>query len=96
MTHTCLFENSLIEVFSTSKLNYNCCLLTDGITTVTVVNISEQSLKIFTLMQMIFMVCPIHLGNVLCSALKAWKTLYLQMSCLETGVVPFEIKGVYQ
>ena len=40
-------QNSLIEVFSSSGLNYNCCLLTAGINTVAVFKISEQSFKIF-------------------------------------------------
>ena len=40
-------QNSLIEVFSTLRVNYNCCLLTAGINTVAVFKISEQSFKIF-------------------------------------------------
>ena len=39
-------QNSLTEVFSSSGLNYNCCLLTAGINTVAVFKISEQSFKI--------------------------------------------------
>ena len=40
-------QNSLIEVFSSSRLNYNCCLLTAGINAVAVFKHSEQSFKIF-------------------------------------------------
>ena len=52
---------------------------------------SEQSFKNFTLMQRIFMVCHVHSGMTLLEILVS----YLQMSCLETGVVPLEIKGVF-
>ena len=39
------------------------------------------------------MECLIHLGHVLFSALKGLKTLFhLQLSCLQTCTVPFEIK----
>ena len=40
-------QNSLIEVFSSSRLNYNCCLLTAGINAVAVFKHSEESFKIF-------------------------------------------------
>ena len=40
-------QNSLIEIFSSSRLNYNCCLLTAGISAVAVFKCSEQSFKIF-------------------------------------------------
>ena len=40
-------QNSLMEVFSNSGLNYNCCLLTVGINAVAVFENSEQSFKIF-------------------------------------------------
>lgn len=42
-------------------------------------------------MQRIFMVCHVHSGMTLLEILVS----YLQMSCLETGVVPLEIKGVF-
>ena len=40
-------QNSLTEVFSNCRLNYNCCLLTIGINTVGVIKNSEKSFKIF-------------------------------------------------
>ena len=42
-------QNSLVEVFSSSRvrLNYNCCLLTAGISAVALFKSSEQSFKIF-------------------------------------------------
>ena len=40
-------RNSLLEVFSNSQRNYNCCLLTIGINTVAVFKNSEQSFQIF-------------------------------------------------
>lgn len=42
-------------------------------------------------MQRIFMVCHVQSGMTLLEILVS----YLQMSCLETGVVPLEIKGVF-
>ena len=76
---------------SSSRLNFNCCFLTVGINAVVVFKHSEQSCKNFTLMQRIFMVCHVHSGMTLLEILVS----YLQMSCLETGVVPLEIKGVF-
>ena len=76
---------------SSSRLNFNCCFLTVGINAVAVFKHSEQSFKNFTLMQRIFMVCHVHSGMTLLEILVS----YLQMSCLETGVVPLEIKGVF-
>ena len=40
-------RNSLLEVFSNSRRNYTCCLLTVGINTVAVFKNSEQNFKIF-------------------------------------------------
>ena len=42
------------------------------------------------------MVCPIHLGNCTLLSIESLENFvsYLHLSCLETGVVPFEIKGV--
>ena len=76
---------------SSSRLNFNCCFLTVGINAVAVFKHSEQSFENFTLMQRIFMVCHVHSGMTLLEILVS----YLQMSCLETGVVPLEIKGVF-
>ena len=79
------------ESISSSRLNFHCCFLTVGINAVAVFKHSEQSFKNFTLMQRIFMVCHVHSGMTLLEILVS----YLQMSCLETGVVPLEIKGVF-
>ena len=74
-------QNSLIEVFSSSRvgLNYNCCLLTVCISVVAVFKSSEQSFKIFDSHAKDFLIYPTRLGNVLCSALK---TLYHIFKCL--------------
>ena len=85
-------QNSLIEVFSTSRLNYNnCCLLTAGINSVAVFKISDSHAKDFYGM-------PHSFGKCTLLSIEGLENLvsYLQMSCLETGVLPFEIKGVYQ
>lgn len=62
MVYTSL-QNSLTEVFPNSKLNYSCCLLTVGIDTVALFKNSEHALRFLTLVQKIFMECPIHLGS---------------------------------
>ena len=85
-------QNSLTEVFSTSRLNYNnCCLLTAGINSVAVFKISHSHAKDFYGM-------PHSFGKCTLLSIEGLENLvsYLQMSCLETGVLPFEIKGVYQ
>ena len=89
-------QNSLIEVFSSSRLNYNCCLLNAGINTVAVFKISEQSFKIFDSHAKDFYGMPHPFGKCTLLRIEGLENLvsYLQMSCLETGVVPFEIKGV--
>ena len=89
-------QNSLIEVFSSPRLNYNCCLLTAGINTVAVFKISEQSFKIFDSHAKDFYGMPHPFGKCTLLSIEGLENLvsYLQMSCLETGVVPFEIKGV--
>ena len=89
-------QNSLIEVFSSSGLNYNCCLLTAGINTVAVFKISEQSFKIFDSHAKDLYGMPHPFGKCTLLSIEGLENLvsYLQMSCLETGVVPFEIKGV--
>ena len=89
-------QNSLIKVFSSSGLNYNCCLLTAGINTVAVFKISEQSFKIFDSHAKDLYGMPHPFGKCTLLSIEGLENLvsYLQMSCLETGVVPFEIKGV--
>lgn len=95
LAHTCL-QNSLMEEFSNSGLNYNCCLLTVGINTVTVFKNSEQSLKIFESHSNDFYGMPHFSGNFTLLSIESLKNLvsYLQMSCSEVAVVPFKIKGV--
>ena len=88
-------QNSLIEVFSMSRLNYNCCLLIAGNNTVAVFKISERSFKIFDFHAKDFYGMPHSFGKCTLLSTEGLENLvsYLQMSCLETGVVPFEIKG---
>ena len=88
-------QNSLIEVFSSSGLNYNCCLLTAGINTVAVFKISEQRFKIFDSHAKDLYGMPHPFGKCTLLSIEGLENLvsYLQMSSLETGVFPFEIKG---
>ena len=69
-------QNSLQEVFS--QQNYNCCLL---LIQLQFLKLHSRVLKFLTLIQGIYMGCPIHLGLVLCSALKDLKTSYHICSC---------------
>ena len=92
-------QNSLIQVhvFSSSRLNYNCCLLTAGINAVAVFKHSEQSFKIFDSHAKDFYGMPHSFGKCTLLGIEGLENLvsYLQMSRLETGVVPFEMKGVF-
>ena len=90
-------QNSLIEVFSSSRLNYNCCLLTAGINAVAVFKHSEHNFKIFDSHAKDFYGMPHSFGKCTLLSIEGLENLvsYLQLSCLETGVVPFEIKGVF-
>ena len=97
MAHTCLFKIKFTdEVFSNSGLNYNCCLLTVGINTVAVFKNSEQSFKIFDSHWKDFYGTPHSFGKCTFLSIEGLENLvsYLQMSCSEVEVVPFEIKGV--
>ena len=89
-------QNSLMEVFSNCRLNYHCCLLTVGINTVAVFKNSEQSFKIFDSHSKDFYGMPHSFGKCFFLSIEGLQNLvsYLQMSCSEVGVVPFEIKGV--
>ena len=89
-------QNSLMEVFSNSGLNYHCCLLTVGNNTVAVFKNSEQSFKIFDSHSKDFYGMPHSFGKCTLLSIEGLKNIvsYLQMSCSEVGVVPFEIKGV--
>ena len=86
-------QNSL---FSNCELNYNCCLLTIGINTVAVIKDSEQSFKIFDAYSRDLHGMPHSFGKCTLLTIEGIENLvsYLQISCLQIGVVPFEIKGV--
>ena len=90
-------QNSLIEIFSSSRLNYNCCLLTAGISAVAVFKCSEQSFKIFDSHAKDFYGMPHSFGKCTLLSIEGLENLvsYFRISCLETEVVPFEIKGVF-
>ena len=87
-------QNSLMEVFSNSGLKYHCCLLTVGNNTVAVFKNSEQSFKIFDSHSKDFYGMPHSFGKCSLLSIEGLKNIvsYLQMSCSEVGVVPFEIK----
>ena len=90
-------HNSLTELFSNCQLNYNCCLLTTGINTVAVIKNSEQSFKIFDAHSRDLHGMPHSFGKCTLLTIEGMENLvsYLQISCLQIGVVPFEIKGVF-
>ena len=90
-------QNSLTEVFSNCQLNYNCCLLTIGINTVAVIKNSEQSFKIFDAHSRDLHGMPHSFGKCTLLTIEGIENLvsYLKISCLQIGVVPFEIKGVF-
>ena len=90
-------QNSLTEVFSNGQLNYNCCLLTIGINTVAMFKDSEQSFKIFDAHSRDLHGMPHSFGKCTLLTIEGIENLvsYLQISCLQIGVVPFEIKGVF-
>ena len=84
-------QNSLTEVFSNCQLKYNyCCLLTIGINTVAV-------FKIFVAHSRDLHGMPHSFGKCTLLTIEGIENLvsYLQISCLQIGVVPFEIKGVF-
>ena len=90
-------QNSLTEVFSNCQLNYHCCLLTIGINTVAVFKDSEQSFKIFDAHSRDLHEMPHSFGKCTLLTIEGIENLvsYLQISCLQIRVVPFEIKGVF-
>ena len=90
-------QNSLTEVFSNCQLNYKCCLLTIGINTVAVIKNSEQSFKIFDAHSRDLHGMPHSFGKCTLLTIEGIENLvsYLKISCLQIGVVPFEIKGVF-
>ena len=90
-------QNSLTEVFSNCQLKYNCRLLTISINTVAVFKDSEQSFKIFVANSRDLHGMPHSFGKCTLLTIEGIENLvsYLQISCLQIGVVPFEIKGVF-
>ena len=90
-------RNSLLEVFSNSQLNYNCCLLTIGIDTVAVFKISEQSFQIFDSHSRDLYGMPDSFGKCTLVCIEGLENVvsYLQMPFPQTGAVPFEMKGVH-
>ena len=86
-------SNSLTEVFSNFRLNYNCCLITIGINAVAVMKNSEQSF-IYTpfsdLHGMPHSVRKCALFNI-----EGIENIvsYLQISCLQIGVVALKLKA---
>ena len=90
-------QNSLTEVFLNCQPNYNCCLLTIGINTVAVIKDSKQSFKIFYAHSRDLHGMPHSFGKCTLLTVEGIENLvsYFQILCLQTGVVPFEIKGVF-
>ena len=93
-------QNSVTEVFSNCQLNYNnyFCLLAIRTNIVAVIKDSEQSFKIFDAHSRDLHGMPHSFGKCTLLTIEGIENLvsYLQISCLEIGVVPFEIKGVCQ
>ena len=84
-------------MFSNCQLNYNCCFLTIGINTVAVINNPEQSFKIFDANSRDLYGMPHSFGKCNLLTIEGIENLvsYLKISCLQIGVVPFEITGVF-
>ena len=87
------FQNSLMEVFSNSGLNYHCCFLTAGINIVAVFKNSEQSFEIFDSHLKGFYGIPHSCGKCTLLSTEGLESLvsYLQVPCSDVGVVSFEI-----
>ena len=92
--YTCMsLRNSLLEVLR----NYSCCLLTIGINTVAVFKSSEQSFKFFDSHSRDLYGMPDSFGRCTLVCIEGLENVasYLQISCPQTGTVPFEMKGVH-
>ena len=87
-------QNAITELFF--QQNYNCCLLTIGINAVAVFRISQHSFKIFDSHSRDLHGMPHSFGTCTLLSIEGLENLtsYLQLSCLQTCTVPFEIKGV--
>ena len=90
-------RNSLLEVFSKTQRNHNCSLLTIGINTVAVFKTSEQRFQIFDSHSRDLYGMPDSFGRCTLVRIEGLENVasYLQMSCPQTGAVPFEMKGVH-
>ena len=90
-------RNSLLEVFSNSRRNHTCYLLTVGINTVAVFKNSEQSFKIFDSHSRDLYGMPDSFERCTLVSIVGPENVasYLQMSCPQTGTVPFKMKGVH-
>ena len=90
-------QNSLTELLFNFQLNENCCLLMIGVNTVAVIKNSEQSFKIFDAHSRDLHGMPHSFGKCTMLTIEGIENLvsYLKISCLQIGVVPFEIKGVF-
>ena len=87
-------QNAFTELFS--QQNYNCCLLTIGINAVAVFRNPQNSFKIFDSHSRDLHGMPHSFGTCTLLSIEGLENLisYLQLSCLQTCTVPFEIKGV--
>ena len=87
-------QNAITELFS--QQNYNCCLLTIGINAVAVFRNSQHGFKIFDSHSRDLHGMAHSFGTCTLLRVKGLDNLIscLQLSCLQTCTVPFEIKGV--
>ena len=84
-------QNAITELFS--QQNYNCCLLTIGINAVAIFRNSQHSFKIFDSHSRDLHGMPHSFGTCTLLNVEGFENLiaYLQLSCLPTCTVPFEI-----
>ena len=84
-------QNAIIELFS--QQNYNCCLLAIGINAVAVFRNSQHSFKIFDSHSRDLHGMPHSFGKCALLSVAGLENLisYLQLSCLQTCTVLFEI-----
>ena len=85
-------QNAITELFSQQNYNY-CCLLTIGINAVAVFRNSQHSFKIFDSHSRDLHGMPHSFGTCTLLNVEGFENLiaYLQLSCLPTCTVPFEI-----
>ena len=84
-------QNAITELFS--QQNYNCCLLFNA---AAVFRNSQHSFKIFDSHSRDLHGMPHSFGKCTLLSVEGLENLisYLQLSCLQTCTLPFEIKGV--